>query len=84
MESLDEIDYKDSVAKIILWKTTEKLISAQTISMVTELRLAYPALISFLKIDLKIWNNQAVDEDLKQLIDDFTLILARIVDQNCF
>ena len=40
MESLDEIDYKDSVAKIILWKTTEKLISAQKIQ-VTELRLLH-------------------------------------------
>ena len=71
-----QVDYKDIVAKIILWKTTERLISAQKILWYRAQIVTYTlSLISYLiqgRIDfLKIWNKQNVDDDLKSLIDDY-------------
>jgi len=75
-ETLDEIDYKDIVAKVILWKTTERLISAQKIPGYRAQIVTYTlALISYLmqgRIDfLKIWDKQNVGEDLKDLINEY-------------
>jgi hypothetical protein len=75
--SLDEVDYKESVAKIILWKTTEKIITSQKIPGYRAQIVTYTlALIFYLvqgRIDfLKIWSKQLVDDDLKNLINEYT------------
>ena len=72
--TVDDIDFKDIVAKVILWKKTERIVSAQKTPGYRAQIVTYTlALVSYLlqgRINFNdIWQNLAIQEELKEIID---------------
>ena len=72
-ETFDEKYFKDIIAKIIIWKSTEKLINKQKIPGYRANIVTYTlALISYLvqgRLDfMEIWKQQDISEELAEII----------------
>ena len=75
---LSEDDFKKLVARIILWKTTESIVTRQNIpgfrANIVTYTLAWFHLLTERKIDLdKIWRNQTVNENVIDVLDGMTM-----------
>ena len=82
--NVDEKYFKDIIAKIIIWKSTEKLINKQKIPGYRANIVTYS--ISWLLkhhselIDLdKIWNNHVIDDELAAVINFVTYRIRNVI-----
>jgi hypothetical protein len=71
---IDEEYFKDVVSKLIIWKSTERIVSAQNMpgyrAQIVTYSISWLVFLTGNRIDLsKIWKNQSIGENLSEMID---------------
>ena len=71
---VDEVYFKDLVAKLIIWKNSERIVSAQNLpgyrANIVTYTISWLLLLTGFKIDLaNIWKKQDISDALKETLD---------------